>query len=959
MVITVTDKAKPRAREETKEDRPLFPNGTLFPDNNPSKPPARVEKGKSPEPRGNSHSEDFQKKSHQRPYQEPPESQHINPPQKPMNELSSIPTPHTTPTPPLPEIDKEIETDFSTPEETVVEMGESRKEAELKREAELRKEAELKKEEEVKKGEESKETEPDMKSENSEQIDHPIELEVEPHKDFPQPVVNENSLTVLNRRYLKKDEDGNVIEEPIGMFFRVARNIAEVERIHDPDADVEGLTRSFYEFMASLDFLPNSPTMMNAGRELQQLSACFVLPVEDSMPSIFETVKNTALIHQSGGGTGFSFSKLRPKNDRVRSTKGVSSGPISFMTVFDAATETIKQGGTRRGANMGVLRIDHPDIEDFIRCKSDTEKLNNFNISVALTDEFMDALNDDKDFNLKNPRTGEVVGTKKAREVFDNIVEMAWKSGEPGIIFIDRINRDNPTPHVGEIESTNPCGEQPLLPYESCNLGSINLANMVKGGWLEGTNGNSEPATIDYEKLKGVVYKSTHFLDNVIDANHYPLKEIEKNTKENRKIGLGVMGFAEMLIKLDTPYNSEEAIKTAEEVISFIQTHSKDASIKLALERGSFPNFYGSTWEKNGYPMMRNATTTTIAPTGTISIIALTSSGIEPLFALSFVRNVMDDDELLEVNSLFEERAKKDGFYSVELMKKIAEEGGIRNMDEVPENVKKIFVTAHDISPEWHIRMQAAFQKYTDNAVSKTVNFSQDATKEDVRKVFELAYNLSCKGVTVYRDRSRDAQVLNIGEVNREGQTTEDFQDNGTSMSPRSRADVTWGTTRKMKTGCGDLYVTINEDREGLFEIFAQMGKAGGCSASQNETTGRLISLALRSGVDVNTIIKQLSGIRCPSPLWDTGVQILSCSDAIARAIKLYLEDYEHPKMEMTGSYTKPEIRGNGDPSLHDKKALIDPAEPKNMIATCPDCGSTLFHESGCLTCTICGFSKC
>ncbi len=757
-------------------------------------------------------------------------------------------------------------------------------------------------------------------------------------EELTEPVLDENAVTVLERRYLKKDEEGAVIERPADMFLRVARNIAEVERRYDPQAEVEPAARVFYNLMASGDFLPNSPTLMNAGRELQQLSACFVLPVGDSLKDIFETVKNTALIHQSGGGTGFSFSRLRPKNDIVKSTKGVSSGPVSFMTVFDAATEAIKQGGTRRGANMGILRIDHPDIEEFIHAKENLKRFNNFNISVALTEEFMRAVKSNADYDLKNPRTGKNQEKKDARKIFDEIVRMAHKNGEPGIIFIDRLNADNPTPGAGAIEATNPCGEQPLLPYESCNLGSINLAHMVTN------EGVTNEGSIDFEKLGRVVDEAVHFLDNVIDANRYPLPEIDAMTKANRKIGLGVMGFAEMLIQMDIPYDSEEALAAAEDVMSFIQSRGKEASMKLAVQRGSFPNFTGSRYAADGVRMMRNATTTTIAPTGTISIIASASSGIEPIFALSFIRNVMDDDELLEVNKLFAARAKRDGFFSNDLMKKIAKTGGLAGIDEVPDHIKRTFVTAHDVSPEWHIRMQAVFQKYTDNAVSKTVNFPEDATEHDIRRVYELAYELGCKGVTVYRDKSRQSQVLNIGEVNRGGAAApqlelpmEGIAPLTVSLTPRRRADVTRGTTRKMKTGCGDLYVTINEDEHGLFEAFAQMGKAGGCAGSQNETTGRLISLAFRSGIDINSIIKQLSGIRCPSPFWYNGSQILSCSDAIAKALKLYIEESDRPQINK----------------------LIGAEEPLRTIVTCPDCGAAMIHESGCVTCTSCGFSKC
>ena len=747
------------------------------------------------------------------------------------------------------------------------------------------------------------------------------------NEPLPEPTLDENAMTVLERRYLRKNEDGAVIEQPADMFMRVARNIAAVERTHDADADVEGIARTFYTLMASLDFLPNSPTLMNAGRELQQLSACFVLPVGDSLKDIFETVKHTALIHQSGGGTGFSFSRLRPKNDIVKSTKGVSSGPVSFMTVFDAATEAIKQGGTRRGANMGILRIDHPDIEEFIHAKANLKRFNNFNISVALTEDFMQAVRNNTEYDLKNPRTGRPVEKRNAKKIFDEIVRMAWTSGEPGIIFIDRLNADNPTPAAGAIEATNPCGEQPLLPYESCNLGSINLSHMVGPG-----------GTVDFDRLGKTVDTAVHFLDNVIDANRYPLPEIDTMTKANRKIGLGVMGFAEMLIQMNIPYDSEEALAVAEDVMGFIQASSREASIKLALARGSFPNFAESTPAKQGVRMLRNATTTTIAPTGTISIIAGASSGIEPIFALSYIRNVMDDDELVEVNRLFAERAKRDGFYSNDLMKKIAKTGGLSGIPEVPDRIKRIFATAHDINPEWHIRMQAVFQKYTDNAVSKTVNFPESATEDDIRRVYELAYELGCKGVTVYRDKSRQSQVLNIGEVNREDASPqlelpiEGLAPAVVALTPRRRADVTWGTTRKMKTGCGDLYVTINEDETGLFGLFTTMGKAGGCASSQNEAIGRMVSLAWRSGIQARQVVKQLIDISCHSHSGFGENKILSCADAVAKAILTHLASH--------GFEAKPE-----------KSALGRGA--------CPDCGGIVEHEGGCLVCHVCGYSEC
>ena len=727
------------------------------------------------------------------------------------------------------------------------------------------------------------------------------------------PRLSKNAVTVLERRYLKKDQNGRVIETAADMFRRVADVIAEADKKFNNDADTSTLAHQFYSIIANLEFLPNSPTLMNAGRELGQLSACFVLPVGDSMDEIFDSVKHTALIHKSGGGTGFSFSNLRPKNDVVQSTAGISSGPISFMRVFDIATETVKQGGTRRGANMGLMRVDHPDILEFIRCKSDQKHLNNFNISVGLTEAFMEALEQDESYPLINPRDKETVGTLRARDVFDLIVRHAWENGEPGIVFLDRLNRDNPTPQIGVIESTNPCGEQPLLPYESCNLGSINLGLMVKDG------------QIDWQRLKEVVHLAVHFLDNVIELNRYPLPQIAQMTHANRKIGMGVMGWADMLIALGVPYSSGHAIELGEKVMAFINNEGHDASRNLARERGAFPNFEGSLFSQRGEPSIRNATVTTIAPTGTISIIANASSGIEPIFAVSFVRQVLDNNILVEVHPLFESMARKRGVYSKALMEKIAEHGTVQDIEDIPSDIRSIFVTAHDITPEDHIRMQAAFQKNTDNAVSKTVNFPKTATIEEVREVYELAYKLDCKGVTIYRDGSRENQVLSTGKTPQE-------QAGGETKTVRDRPLSLKGWTYRMQTGCGPLYVTINEDEGGLFELFTTMGKAGGCAASQSEAIGRMVSLAWRIGVQPEQVIKQLMDISCHSHSGFGANKILSCADAVAKAIRNHLSSAGH------GEKTE-------------KKPLFKGA--------CPECGGKVEHEGGCSVCHSCGFSEC
>lgn len=760
---------------------------------------------------------------------------------------------------------------------------------------------------------------------------------VDKKPEAPETLLGENAIKVLEKRYLKRDENGKILERPSHLFQRVAEAIAKAELSFGDDkaashAEFEYWRTVFLKMMTNLEFLPNSPTLMNAGRKLGQLSACFVLPVEDSMEDIFDAVKATAMIHKSGGGTGFSFSRLRPSGDVVGSTKGVSSGPISFMTVFDTATEAVKQGGTRRGANMGMLRIDHPDIMKFISCKDDSKKFNNFNISVGITEEFMKAVEKGEEYELLNPRTKKVAGTLKARDVFEKIVKQAWKNGEPGIVFLDRVNAANQTPEVGEIESTNPCGEQPLLPYESCNLGSINLGKMLKR--VDGS------LAVDYDKLCATVHSAVRFLDNVIEVNKYPLKEIDKMTRANRKIGLGVMGLADMLAQLGAPYNSEDGIALAEKVMSFVQTEGRNASKALAATRGVFPNWEKSIWFKQGV-RVRNATVTTIAPTGTLSMLAAASSGIEPFFAVSYVKNVMDGVKLIETNPYFLAELQARGIYSQELIEKISASGSLHDIDEIPEELKRVYVTAHDITPLDHIKMQAAIQKYIDNAVSKTVNFPNEATEADVKEVYLLAYKLNCKGVTVYRDGSRDEQVLTVGPA-KPAELAQADAAARPAISKQKRPAVVCGGTRKMATGCGGLYITVNDMNGKPFEVFTNMGKAGGCAASQAEAIGRLVSLALRSGIDAEDVTRELTGISCHQPAWGEGGRILSCADAIGKAMQRHVSEAVH---------VAPVSGGNG------KKPYVD--SRVYAIGACPECGGAVEHEGGCAVCHSCAFTRC
>ncbi len=778
----------------------------------------------------------------------------------------------------------------------------------------------------------------------------------------PAPRISPNAQKVLQKRYLAKDEQGRVVETPQELFERVARNIAQAERRYGTEADAERAYERFYEVMAELDFLPNSPTLMNAGRELQQLSACFVLPVGDSMEDIFETVKQAAIIHKTGGGTGFSFSRLRPKDDVVRTTGGVASGPVSFMKVFNHATEAVKQGGTRRGANMGILRVDHPDVLEFITCKSDTKDITNFNISVAITDRFMEAVERGEEYDLVSPRSGQSVRRLPAREVFDRIASSAWRNGEPGLFFIDVTNRTNPTPHVAAMEATNPCGEQPLLPYESCNLGSINVERHIVR-----RNGRDE---VDWTRLEQTIRTTVRFLDDVIDMNSYPIPQIEAITKANRKIGLGIMGFARLLFKLGIAYDSNEGVEMGRRIMKFFRDIGYDESRRLADERGPYAYWEGSLHQKQGF-RLRNSYVTTVAPTGTISMIADTSGGCEPEFSLIWYKNVMDGEHLPYVLEDFIEVAKREGFWREDLIQRILDNhGSARGVDGVPEHWQRVFATSHDVAPEWHVRMQAAFQAHTDSAVSKTINLPASATVEDVKKAYLLAYTLGCKGITVYRDGSREEQVLNIGHsakasgaggsptgvsappaVPTVGETALAVQPppqpaiaGASLIMPKPRPRTTTGCTSRTKTSCGDLYVTVNQDETGrAFEVFNMMGKSGGCEASFNEAIGRLISLALRAGADPRAIVKQLVGIRCDKPYGVGPDRVLSCSDAIAKSVAEYVAAQAPAALE---------------PEMKAFAVSLDRRTGK-VAFPCPDCGCELKFEEGCEKCGLCGYSRC
>ena len=824
-----------------------------------------------------------------------------------------------------------------------------------------------------------------------------------------------NAITVLEKRYLVKDETGTPVESPSDLFWRVARTVAQADGQYGASAaQVEQVAGDFFGLMADRLFVPNSPTLMNAGRPLGQLSACFVLPVDDALSNgksgIYDTLRAMALVHQSGGGTGFSFSRLRPKNDIVRSTMGVASGPVSFMSLFDASTDVVKQGGTRRGANMGILRVDHPDILEFITCKDDTTKITNFNISVAVTDAFMAAVESDGLYDLIQPKTGQVTGQLRARDVWQLIIHGAWKTGEPGVFFVDKANYYNPVPHLGSYEATNPCGEQPLLPYDVCNLGSINLGAFVKQG------------EIDWDQLRRVVHLSTHFLENVIDANQYPLSEITELAQRIRRIGLGVMGLADVFVKLGIPYDSDEGVALGRRIQQFVDEQAKIESERLAGERGTFPEWERSIWgpdetcarNREGdriRPMrrLRNCNVTTVAPTGTISIIAGCSSGIEPLFAVAFMRNqagvLMPD-----VNEDFVAIARAEDWYSDDLMRRIAEAGHIQ-FPEVPSRWQRVFVTANAIKPEWHIRMQAAFQEFNDSAISKTCNFAQEATEEYVEEIYRLAYRLNCKGVTVYRDGSRDMQVLSTGSTAKKvqeqqsGSSTASVHPGDLSLrseralqgeiaelraekerlqqivhelesenlqrrQKRSRPDVLRGTTRRVETPLGTLYVTITEDERGQpFEVFMTLGKAGGALMADVEALGRLISLALRSGIPIKEIYRQLRGISSDRVIGLGPNKILSVPDAVGIAIERWMQEKQGIQQELLPGVTSQNVAGQADiaPVVAQPVAQSGSRGEQMMLGgmqemlsgACPDCGSQLEFAEGCMKCHVCGFSEC
>ncbi len=846
-----------------------------------------------------------------------------------------------------------------------------------------------------------------------------------PPDDLPEPKLSENACYIARTRYALRDEKSEPIESPKEMFWRVAYNISLADLLYG--ASWEGVLKQakiFYYLMSSQKFLPNTPTLLNAGKPKQQLSACFVLPIEDSMESIGKTMVDMILIHKSGGGTGFSFSRLRPYGDIIHSSKGTTVGPVSFLQAYNDVTSQIKQGGVRRGANMGILHITHPDILRFIVMKVDEFNLTNFNISVAVTEEWMRKVEEDKKFvdsepnwdgiieeikkaqqirdvdlklkkteegvaklyeiaqaqeedegyELINPRTNQVVGKLNAYKVFLLITKLAWLYGDPGMIFIDRINNSfaNPTPFLGEIEATNPCGEQPLLPYDSCTLGSINVGKFVSG------------KKIDWESLGEVVKEAVHFLDNVLDMNHYPLSEIREMTGKIRRIGLGIMGFADFLVELEIGYNTEEGLKIAEDLMSFIKKEARKASINLAKKRGVFPAWKGSIYDpKSPYfcgeeLRLRNGALTTIAPTGTISLLADCNSGIEPFFAISYVKNTIEGKKLFVTNPFFLKVAQEEGFYSENLLEKIDKNNGsVRNIPEIPEKWQKVFVTAREISPEWHIKMQAAFQKHVDNAISKTINFPNEATVEDVRQAYFLVYSLGCKGITIYRDGSRVKQVLEVkkeksyfDQLQKDLVSSQNLPGQNGELSPLNgeknpeyknffqgaikAPEEAWGMRLKKKSDVGNVYTAVFRNKEGRpIEVFVTVGKSGGYVAGAAEVTGRLASLALKHGASLGEVASELIGISCGTPYGFGPNAVLSMFDAVGKSLFEISQNRQLSLIEENQPVLPPSDKKE-DHFLYKEKE-------SSLFASCPDCGAKLVMIEGCVKCLnpLCGYSRC
>ena len=761
--------------------------------------------------------------------------------------------------------------------------------------------------------------------------------------------LSDNARLVLERRYLRKDAGGTVIETPAQMFRRVADAVAEPESKWGTRQDVAAAADDFYRVMASLEFMPNSPTLMNAGTGAGTLSACFVMGLEDSMDGIMTTALEAAMVQKFGGGTGFSLSPIRPKGAPISTTHGKACGPVAVLRHLSSVSTLVTQGGKRDGANMAVMDVHHPDILEFIDCKADEGTIHNFNISVGASDEFMEAVRGGREYELRDPMTDEVVGMQDARQVFDRIIAGAWRNGEPGMVFLDAVNRDNPTlDNIGPMMATNPCGEQPLLPYESCNLGSINLAR-----FLVEEDGE---ARIDYDRLGEVVRVTTRFLDDVIDANSYSVGKIGEMTFKTRKIGLGVMGFADLLMKLRVPYDSEEGVELGRGIMRFIRREADAMSAELAETRGPFPAFQGSRYDAPGRTMVRNACRLTVAPTGTISMIAGCSSGCEPAFALCYHKhNILGGESLIYVDETFEKVAREEGFYSEELMTFLADGGSVQDREDVPDWAKGVFVTASDISPEWHVRMQAAFQESVDSGISKTINFPNSATEEDVRTAYLMAWELECKGITVYRAGSREAEVLTAGAAQKQP-SAESAAEPG--LAPRQRPEEVRGVTERVRTGHGNIYVTVNFDHDGRpFEVFTTLGKAGGCDSAQLEAISRLISLALRSGIDTHRIVEQLRGITC-DPVWDGGTLVRSTPDAVSLVLKRHDRGGAGPR-EGAGAQLGM-FSSDGSEASPDSQPLGHGGGPQIAIGSrCPDCSGFLVQQEGCVRCVDCGYNKC